>query len=64
MTNNGETTMTQTITLKATRFEDHDDSLQAAVAHVAADLGVEEWQCEARFDDERNRETIVVTVRA
>lgn len=51
------------VTVPAKRYEDHDDSLTAAAEDVAEELGLEAWQVEAHWDDEQERENIVVTVR-
>lgn len=54
-----------TIELPAKRYEDHDDCLAAAVADVARERGLEEWQCEARWQggESGDREVIEVEVR-
>lgn len=56
-------TTTHTVLVLAKPYEDYDDGLAAAIADVASDLGVETWQCEARWHDEE-RMAIDVEVRS
>ncbi len=58
------TRMTKTIevTLKARDYEDHDDSLAAAVEQYAKDADLEAWQVTARWGESRDtRDKIVIT---
>ena len=47
----------------AKRYEDDDDSLSAAALDVARELDLQAWEVSARWDDEDEREYIVVTSR-
>jgi hypothetical protein len=47
-------------TLDARTYEDFDECLAEAAGDVADALGLEPWECDARWPD-RDRETIVVT---
>ena len=63
----GETEMTAlhiTIAVEARRYEAYDDSLLAAADHVRAALGIGGWTVDERWDDERAREAILLTVPA
>lgn len=46
--------------LDAADYEDNDDCRKAAVASVAADLGVEAWELTADWENPHTREGIVV----
>lgn len=50
--------------LPARQYEDHDDCLSAARDDTARRLGLESWQLEATWDDERQRDAIIVKVVA
>jgi hypothetical protein len=51
---------TEEIPIPASRYEDSDDCLADAAADVAAELGLELWEVEARWGEYRNE--ILVTV--
>ena len=54
---------TTTILLRASDYEDYDDSLSAAEMDVAEDYGIEEWEVVAEWADD-SREQIRVTIPA
>jgi len=47
-------------TVGSRKYEDHDDCLAAAAADVAGGLGLEDWECTARWGDS-GRDIIVVS---
>lgn len=44
----------------ASKYEDHDDCLTAASEDVAREMGLETWQCTARWADEQRDEIVIV----
>lgn len=50
------------VTLPAKAYEDHDNCLAAAAADVADGLSLEAWQVEAHWDNEQQRNAIIVMV--
>ena len=49
------------VTLPARQFEDYDDCLAAACAHVCQRFGAESWQVSARWEDSQ-RDNITVEI--
>jgi len=58
------TTYTVIATIPAKDYDDHDDCLTVALADAAEDLAVEEWEIEARWNDDDTRENIVIVRRS
>lgn len=56
------TEWTEVVEIPARDLEDYDDCLAEAVSRTAKKLDVEEWQCTAAWDDDEQRETVLVTV--
>lgn len=54
--------MTTEITIPARRVEDADDCLAAAIEIVAADMSIDPEWLSARWDDERQRDAVIVTL--
>jgi hypothetical protein len=52
----------RTIEINARAYEDCDDCLTAAAQDVADDLGLETWQVTAEWDDEIERDWIIVHI--
>jgi len=50
------------VTLPSKQFEDYDDCPEAARAHVCEQFGAESWQLSARWDDDAQRDNIIVTI--
>jgi hypothetical protein len=51
-----------TIKILASQYEDYDDCLAAAAEDYAATHGLKGWDLEPRWEDDANRETILLTV--
>lgn len=50
------------VILSSKQFEDYDDCIEAARAHICEQFGAESWQVSARWDDEAQRDNIIVTI--
>lgn len=53
-----------TARVDARRLEDADDCLAAAIEHVREFLALDELSADARWEDERTRDAVIVEVRS
>ena len=51
-----------TIAVPAADYEDHDDCLAAAAVAASRERGLEGWDLEPRWDDEDDRDQILLTI--
>jgi hypothetical protein len=51
-----------TIRIEAAQYADHDDCLAAAASDYAEQHFLQDWDLDPRYEDQRNRDVILLTV--